>query len=267
MQRRLVLLTPTIVVGGCASPHSLSALNVIAPTGVLRAGITVGPVPSLAFAARLPNGDYIGPPADIMRALARSVDLPNMLSLVPKPNSGELEQGVVTGELDVAFLPPDAQRRTRIDFGPDVFQYDSTYAVRSGLGIRRVAEVDRNDLRLLGIAGTATVRAANASLRNTRLIEVRSIEDAIRALLQNQADGIAFGRIGLIELVRDLPGFVILEDSFRRSSLNLAVPMARSAALEQVRRFTADLKTSGLARSILERHGFSGMQVAPSAVL
>ena len=41
-----------------------------------------------------------------------------------------------SGALDVAFMPVDAERRERVDFGPTYFIIESTYLVRAGSDIK-----------------------------------------------------------------------------------------------------------------------------------
>ncbi len=84
------------------------------------------------------------------------------LELMVAPNTGELVDALEAGRIDVSFMPVDDERRKRIDFGPVYFQVESTYMVTQASGIRTVDEVDRPGVRVVGIAGTTTIRAAGA---------------------------------------------------------------------------------------------------------
>jgi polar amino acid transport system substrate-binding protein len=76
------------------------------------------------------------------------------------------------GALDVAFMPVDAERSERVDFGPTYFIIESTYLVRAGSDINSLSEVDRPNVRVIRIANTATIRAAGRSLKNTKIAAV-----------------------------------------------------------------------------------------------
>jgi hypothetical protein len=58
--------------------------------------------------------------------------------------------------------PTESQReesREKVDFGPSYFIIESTYLVRSGSEITNLIDVDRPNVRVIGIANTATIRA------------------------------------------------------------------------------------------------------------
>ena len=74
-------------------------------------------------------------------------------------NSGLVTDATESGAIDVAFMPVDEERKKRVDFGPAYFIIESTYLVTGASGIKTVAEVDRPDVRVVGIANTTTIRA------------------------------------------------------------------------------------------------------------
>ena len=71
-------------------------------------------------------------------------------------------------------MPIDAERREKVDFGPSYFVIESTYLVRSGSEIKSLSDVDRPNVRVIGIANTATIRAAGRSLSTIRPQRSRS---------------------------------------------------------------------------------------------
>ena len=256
MRRRGLLWISIGGLAGCVSGLSKRDLHeAVASTGTLRAGVSEAPNVSLSFVVRGPKGELIGPPADLLRAFAQhlSVDL----ELVVKQGSGQLAHALAKGELDIAFLPPDSERRGIADFGPDIFEYESTYLVRGDLGLNSVKDIDRTGLRIIGIANTVTVRVANGSLMNVKVKEVQSVDEAIKSLRANSADAFALGRQPLMDLLPQLPGFVVLDGAFQRGSVALAIPKGRTAALSVVQEFSAHAKKSGLARQILVANGLS----------
>ena len=263
MRRRALFWMSVGVLAGCVSrPRMPDLRQAVAPTGTLRAGVSAAPNVSLSFAARGPAGEFSGPPVDILRSFAQHLAVD--LELIVKQGSGQLAEALSKGELDIAFLPPDAERRGIADFGPDIFAYESTYLARGDLGLRSVQDIDRAGLRIVGIANTVTVRVANGSLKNVRLDEVRSVDEAIERLRSNSADAFALGRQPLVELLPTLPGFVILDGAFQRGTVALAIPKGRTGALLAVRKFSEYAKTSGLARQILIANGLPPGGVAGS---
>ena len=263
MKRRTWVLMSAGVLAGCVSRLSKRDLpEGFAPTGTLRAGVSEAPSASLSFVARGPKGELIGPPADLLKAFAQHLGID--LQLIAKQGSGQLAQALAEGQLDIAFLPPDAARRGVADFGPDIFEYESTYVVRGDVGLHTVKEIDRAGLRIIGIANTVTVRVANSALKNVKVEEVQSVKEAVDRLRANSADAFALGRQSLMGLLPQLPGFMILEGGFQRGTVALAVPKGRAAALLVVQKFSEYAKTSGLARQILLANDLSPAAVVGS---
>ena len=95
------------------------------------------------------------------------------------PNTGELVDALEAGRIDVSFMPVDDERKKRIAFGPVYFEVESTYMVTAASGIKTVAEVDRPDVRVVGIANTTTIRAAARTLKHTTPVAAASIHDAM----------------------------------------------------------------------------------------
>lgn len=98
--------------------------------------------------------------------------------------------------IDVAFMPIDAERREKVDFGPAYFFIESTNLVRQGSDIKSLSDVDRPNVRVVGIANTATIRAAGRALKNTTIGPVNS-EDAKASGMVRRA----FDDAGLKDLV------------------------------------------------------------------
>ena len=95
------------------SPDDLKQL---APTGKLRGGVVVSPAASAFFAIRDGNGEVRGVTVDLVRDFAEMLKLP--LALQVYDNSGQVTDAVAKGDCDVAFIPKDAERAKKVDFGP-----------------------------------------------------------------------------------------------------------------------------------------------------
>jgi polar amino acid transport system substrate-binding protein len=93
----------------------------------LRGGIVVSPAASAFFAIRDGNNEVRGVTVDLMRAFAEALKLP--LALQIYDNSGQVTDAVAAGACDVAFMPQDAERARRVDFGPAYYFISSTYLV------------------------------------------------------------------------------------------------------------------------------------------
>ena len=238
-----------------------AALHEIAPTGTLRVGVVFAPIATAFFVTKDADGRPHGVTVDLGTALADKLGVP--VEFLVAPNSGEVTQATSTGAVDVAFMPVDAERRKKVDFGPAYFVVESTYLARGGSGIATLADVDRPHVRVVGIADTTTIRSAARSLASATIVPVPSVDAAMALLRAGQADAFALSRDSLPPLAAALPGSRILDGAFQVTGIAVAVPKNRPAALAYASAFIEEAKASGLVRRALDRAGMTGEAVAP----
>ena len=253
----------TFLLAACAAVPAGRAPAELAPTGTLRVGVGVGPVPSAFWATRDPaSGEPRGVTVELGRALAREMGVP--LRLVAYPNSGEVIAAAARGDIDVAFAPADAERAKVVDFGPAYYLSTSTYLVPAGSSIRTLAEVDRPGVRVVGVEGTTTARSAARSLKNTPVATYRTADELLELVSSGKADAVALGRESLGGFRAKLPGSRILDGHFHAAPTSVAVAKGKPAALAYVSDFVERAKTSGVVRRALDSAGLKEAQVAPS---
>src|SRR5918998_608020 len=159
-----------ILAGGSAQAQDKdAALKELAPTGKLRVAIAVSPAPSALYVIKDPtSGQYRGVAVDLGTELGKKLGVP--VELVPYLASGEITDAADKGVWDVTFMPYDAERAKHVDFGAAYHLLQSTYLVAPGSLIQTLAEVDRPNVRIAGVANTATARAAAASLKTATIV-------------------------------------------------------------------------------------------------
>lgn len=262
----LKLISPLLltVLPGCASPGGRpdpAALHELAPAGKLRFGLVFAPEQSVFFVAKDADGTLRGISVDLANKLAQHAGLP--LEFVLAPNSGIVTDAVASGSIDAAFMPVDDERRKRLGIGP-VYLYDeNTYLVRAGSDIRSIAEVDRPGVRVIGIAGTTTIRSTARSLKNTQIAPAASVDAALEMLRSGQADAFALTHQTLPALALRVPGSRILEGAFQRVNIAVVLPKDRPHALAYVGAWMEGAKASGAVRRALDKAGFKDIPVAP----
>ena len=185
------------------------------------------------------------------------------MELVVYPNSGEVTAAGPKGEWDVTFVPEDAERRKVVDFGPAYYLSTSTYMVRPGSTIVSIAEVDRAGVRVGGIDGTTTARSAIATLKNTKVISFRTVDEIVTKMKAGEVDAIALGRESLRGLAPQLPGARVLDGYFHAAGTAVAVPKGRPAAHAYVTQFIEEAKANGILRRALDDAGFADLAMAP----
>jgi polar amino acid transport system substrate-binding protein len=238
-----------------------AAVKELIPSGKLRVGVVFAPAPSAFFVVKDPNGQPRGVTVDLANELGQKLGVP--IEFMVAPNSGLVTDATESGAIDVAFMPVDEERTKRVDFGPAYYLIESTYMVTGASGIRTVAEVDRQHVRVVGIANTTTIRAASRSLKNTSISAANSVDEAVSMLRNGKADAFALSRDSLPPFVAALPGSRIVDGGFQQTGVAVAIPKNRPNALAYVTAFLESAKASGSVRRALDRAGFSNEPVAP----
>jgi polar amino acid transport system substrate-binding protein len=259
LQSRGMLLAAAIAAGGAGAQESTAAKELI-PTGKLRVGIVFAPAASAFFVVKDANGEPRGVTVDLAVELAKKLGVPVEFMLAA--NSGLVTDATESGAIDVGFMPVDEERKKRVDFGPAYFMIESTYLATAGSGIKTVAEVDRPNVRVVGIANTTTIRAAARSLKNTTISAAASVEEAMTLLRAGKVDAFALSRDSLPPLAAQLSGSRIVDGGFQQTAIAIAVPKNRPSALAYVTAFLQQAKASGSVRRALDKAGFPNEPVA-----
>lgn len=239
------------------SPANLKEL---APTGKLRGGVVTAPAASAFFAIK-DKGEIKGVTVDLIRGFASALKLP--LALHVYDNSGQVTDAVANGECDIAFMPQDAERAKRVDFGPAYYFIESTYLVPAGSTINSIEEVNRPGRRIVAISNTTTARSARRTAPNAAVEEVPSVDQLTEMARQGQGDAFALSHDSFVGLLPKLPGARVLPGNFQQTGIAVAVPKGRSVALQIATELVEVAKKSGLVRRALDAAGFPDATVAP----
>jgi len=249
----------TMLIAGNAAANE-SDMKELAPTGKLRVGVVFAPTMSTFFIVKDSDGKPRGVTVDLGETLAKKLNLP--VAFVLYPNSGQATDAVESGAVDVSFMPVDEERKKRIAFGPDYVRAESTYMVTAASGAKTVADVDKAGMRVIGIANTTTIRAAERTLKHTTISPVTSVGEAVEALLASKADAFALGRDTLPAYVGQVPGSRITDGQFQQMGVAIAVQKGKPEALAAVTAFMDEAKKDGTVRAALDKGGFKD-PVAP----
>jgi polar amino acid transport system substrate-binding protein len=117
-------------------------------------------------------------------------------------------------------------------------------------------------MRVIGIAGTATIRLVTRTLKNTTISPVTSVDDAVSAMRDGKADAFALGRDSLPPYIAQVPGSRMTEGAFHHLPIAIAVSKGKPAALAAVTEFMDEAKKNGTVRKALDAAGYE-VPVAP----
>jgi polar amino acid transport system substrate-binding protein len=129
----------------------------IASTGKLRVAIAISPAGGAFWSTMKSEGVYAGVPVSLGTAMAGELNVP--VEFVVHQNSGQITDAAAKGTWDVAFLPQDIERMSKMAFGPIYEVADATYLVKPGSAVSTFAELDREGTNVAAVNNTTTMRA------------------------------------------------------------------------------------------------------------
>ena len=156
MRRALIAGAATMVImsaGSALAADTSSARAELAAGGTMRVAVVEAPTAGVFFVGRTRDGAPAGVTRDLgaaLRGLPRRAGRDRGLSRTP----ARPRRRPGKAEVDVAFMPVDAQRRDAVAFGPAYYDLESTYLVTAASGASDVRDVDRAGMRVVGIANT-----------------------------------------------------------------------------------------------------------------
>lgn len=258
-----------LIVASCVSIQAVSTpalavedrmLKELVPTGKLRVGLAYAPAPTPVFVAR--DGDNVhGPAFDIGNALAKKLGVP--VELLVTATTGELTEAGSAGLIDIGFMPADEARKQRLDFSPPYFVIESTYLATAESGIKTMADVDRAGIKVVGIDGSTTMRAAARTLKQATVTVAKSVDEAMAKMKAGDVQAFALTHDALPKLQKQLPGSVILDGAFQTVGVAIGIQKNKPAALAYVKAFIEDAKKDGTIRKTFDSAGLQQLTVAP----
>lgn len=238
------------------------AVNLLAPTGVLRASINVGN-PVLARRDRPGQAPY-GVSIDLARALAEGLGVG--IEFVVFDSASQSVDAVADGRADIGFFAIDPKRGETIAFTDAYLHIEGWYAVRENSPIRTIDEVDRPGTRVAVGCGSAYDLFLSRALQHAELVRAPNPQAVTPLFIEQGLEVVAGVRQQLEVDMRRHPGLRLLPERFM--VIRQAMGLARTrgdAAHACLGRFVEELKAEGFIAQALARHGIAGTSPAPAA--
>jgi len=244
-----------------SSPVTPTLRAELAPGGSLRAGINHSNF--LLVNPGSPRGAPQGIAPDLALELARRLGVP--LEYLSFDGAGKLADAVRDAAVDLGFLASEAERASVIEFSAAYLELPATYLVPPGSPLGSIAEVDREGVRIALSARSAYDLYLSRTLKHAKLVRAEGIPASYALFVAEKLDALAGLKPGLLTYAQTLPGTRVLDGQFTAVQQSIGVPKGRAAAAKYLREFVEDVKRSGLVAQLVERHGVSGVTVAPPA--
>src|SRR5438270_4165157 len=243
----LAVSAPTIA----ASAEGLK--DEIAPTGKLRVAIAISSAGGAFWSNKNETGGYTGVPVDLGKEMAAQLGIP--IEYVAYQNSGQITDAIGKATWDVAFLPKDPERETKMSFGPIYEVADATYIVKAGSTIANFATLDQPGVKVAAEYNTTTMRGARAHLKNAKVVEYQTYDEIFSLLKNGEIDAFALSRDQLNALARKIPGTKVLDETFKQTVTAVAVPLNHPQALAFVTKFMPEAISNGILRKAYDNNG------------
>lgn len=226
----------------------------LAPTGEIRIAIAVGPTKSAVW-TMVPEGgsDPEGVTVDMARRISEITGLP--VRLVALTSSSHIIETADDDIWDLSFAPVDEVRRRSVDFGEGFHRGESTYLVRSDSGFRAAHDLHKSGATIIGVAGTATLRSAEAAANGAEVVGAADLPLACAMFSSGRGDALALGRLALNDLISRLPETRIVEGNFHVAETAVAVPKGKGRAIEAASKLVQNMKDDGTISESFARHG------------
>lgn len=231
----------------------------LAPHGVLRAGINLSNF--LLVTGRDSAGDPVGVAPDMARAMAEQLGV--AVQYVPFATPGELGDRVGQDVWDVGLIGAEPQRAEKIAFSSAYVEIAATYMVGPDSTLRTVEDVDRPGVKIASTARAAYDLWLERNLKHAQVVRAGTLDAAYDNFVSMKMDALAGLRPRLLADAKKIPGARILDGQF--SSVQQAIGTARGhdEGARFIHAFVETAKHSGLVARLIEKHGVSGLTVAP----
>jgi len=246
-----VILGALLMAVGSASADPLH--DEIAPTGKLRVAIAISPAGGAFWCSKTEDGNYAGVPVDLGKEMGLKLSLP--VEFVVHQNSGQITDAAAKASWDVTFLPQDAERMTRMSFGPIYEVADATYIVKPNSAVTNFASLDQPGIKVAAVNNTTTMRGAIAHLKQAKVTGYQTYDEIFGLLKGGEIDAFALSRDQLNALARKIPGTRVLDETFKQTTTAVAVPLNHPQALAFVTKFMTEAVSNGVLRKAYDNNG------------
>jgi polar amino acid transport system substrate-binding protein len=225
----------------------------IAPTGKLRVGIGISAAGGAYWSNKTESGAYSGVPVELGKEMAAQLGVP--VEYVAYQNSGQITDAASSGAWDVTFLPQDKEREARMAFGPTYEVSEATYIVKAGSTITNFATLDQPGIKVAAVNNTTTMRGAQAHLKNAEVTGYQTYDEIFNLLKNGEIDAFALSRDQLNKLALKIPGTKVLDETFKKTTTAVAVPLDHPQSLAFVTKFMTEALSNGALRHAYDNNG------------
>lgn len=256
----IVLVIAALGISGCANPPLVptpEVRNVLAPTGTLRLGLSLGTPGQMI---RDPStGEVRGIGYELGREFAKRLGVP--FEVVVIQGNAQFLEAMQSGRVDFASNNATPARAMHMDFAQAHLGMEAGYLVASHSKIAAISEIDRAGVRVGVTRGSTSETKFAQELKNATLTPTPSIAAGVAMLAAGELDVFATNKGSLFDMSDQLPGSRVLDGRYGVEHISIAIPKGRELGMPFLRQFVEDAKSTGLVAEAAKRVGLRGMAV------
>ena len=238
---------------------SAALIAAFCPTGKLRASINLG---NPLLAGLDGAGKPVGVSVDIARELATRLGVGIELLVFEK--AAQSVEAVREERADIGFFAVDPARGAGIAFTHPYLLIEGCYLVREQSALQDNHAVDQSHNRVVVGAGSAYDLFLTRELKQAQIVRASSSQTVVRTFIEQGAEVAAGVRQQLQADAQQHAGLRLFEQSFMTIQQAMGLPAARGeVAASWLVDFVEQLKAGGFIGQALERHGVTGVSIAP----
>jgi polar amino acid transport system substrate-binding protein len=239
---------------------SKELLQIIAPTGKLRASINVGN-PILANKDTV-SGKPFGVSIDLAHAFAKKLSLD--LELVVFDSAGKSVEAVTQEQADIGFFAIDPLRGEGISFTAAYVLIEGSYMVKKDSLIQNNDEVDAKENRIVVGKGSAYDLFLAREIQFAEIVRAPTSPTVVDVYLKGGYEVAAGVTQQLASDAIKNPGLRLLPGRFMVINQAMGLPKSRGEeAAHLLSQFIEEMKANGFVAEALKRHHILGASVAP----
>jgi len=233
---------------------TMTAINELAPTGKLRAGMNLG---NNLFTRKNESGELFGVSVDLMQELAKRLGV--SLELVVYEQPGQVADDATKGVWDIAILAIEKTRAKTISFSPAMTEIEAGYVVHHNSTLKSTEEVDAKGIKIAAPEKAGYELYLTSALNNASIVRTKNFAASIQIFNEYKVDAIAGLKPNLIESMHKLPEGKLLQGNFMTVNHGFAVALGKTEANAYLQNFVKELIDTGFVARSIEKHQIKGL--------
>ena len=235
--------------------------QILAPTGVLRAGINLSNF--LLVSSRSDEGTPCGISPDMAAWVAEDLGVPCALVTFERP--GKLADAAINDRWDIGNIAFEAERAQVIDFSNAYVVIDANFLLKPNIAAKTNVEIDRPGVTIAVSERSAYDLWLSDNFTKARIIRAPSIAAAHQMFNNGDVDVLASLKPKLLEELATTTSYRMIDEPFTAVKQSIGVKKGQPQAVAYLNRLIARKIRDGSIAGSLEKHGVTGKLTVPTS--